>query len=279
MDKIKKYTKKLIEKTKKYIKKILKILSLKELSILPAYLSYSLVLAIIPIITIIVVVAGYFSISIDTVIKMISDLLPSYASNVIVGAISGESFDWSVGVINLATFVIAANGMYAIINASNNLYKIDSESQIKDRLRSLLILVIMIVLLMFLIIVPMLGDKIIEIISNYNISQNIVEMIGLVYSALKWPLTLLLIFFAIKVIYIIAPSVKLKGEETTIGAFITTIGWAIFTAIFGYYINFFGRYDIIYGGLASIIILLIWFYVLSFILILGIVINTMKYNK
>lgn len=268
-----------MDNLKKYIKKILKILSLKELSILPAYLAYSLVLAIIPIITIIVVVVGYFSISIDTVINMINDLLPSYASNVIVGAISGESFDLSVGVLNIATFVVAANGMYAIINVSNNLYKIESDSKIKDRLRAFLILVIMIILLIFLIVVPMLGDKIIQIISNYNISKSILEMIIMVYSSLKWPLTLLLIFFAIKTIYIIAPSVKIKREETTIGAFITTIGWALFTAIFGYYISFFGRYDIIYGGLASIIILLIWFYVISFILILGIVINTMKYNK
>jgi len=71
----------------------------------------------------------------------------------------------------------------------------------------------------------------------------------------------------------------MKGDETTVGAFVTTVGWIIFTAIFGYYISFFGRYDIIYGGLSSIIILLIWFYVISFILMLGIVINTLKYNK
>lgn len=275
MDKIKKCAKII----KKYLKKVIKILSLKELSILPAYLAYSLVLAIIPIITIIVVILGTFNISIDVVTNFISDLLPNYASDVIVKAISGDSFDWSVGVLNFATFILAANGMYAIVNASNNLYKIDSDSQIKDRGRSLLILIIMILLLFFMIIVPMLGDKIIEIISGFNISEKILELIVMIYGALKWPITLLLIFLAIKFIYIIAPSVKVKNEETTIGAFVTTMGWAIFTAIFGYYINFFGRYDIIYGGLASIIILLIWFYVLSFILILGIVINTIMYNK
>lgn len=268
-----------MDKIKKYLKKILKILSLKELSILPAYLAYSLVLAIIPMLTIIVVILGTFSISIDSVINIVNDLLPNYASDVIVKAISGENFDWSVGVLNVATFVIAANGMYAIVNASNNLYKLESDSQVKDRLRSLAILVIMILLLMFMIIVPMLGNKIIEIISTFNISKNIIDIVVLAYESLKWPITFILIFFAIKFIYIIAPSVKVKSEETTIGAFITTIGWVMFTAIFGCYINFFGRYDIIYGGLASIIILLIWFYVISFILILGIVINTMKYNK
>ena len=268
-----------MDKIKKYIKKIIKILSLKELSILPAYLAYRKVLAIIPIIIIFVVVAGSLGVTIDTVITLINDLLPSYASDVIINAISGESFDLSLGVLNLATFIIATNGMYAIVNASNNLYKIESESQIKDRGRSLLILIIMILLLFFMIIVPMLGNKIIEVISNYNISRNIIEMVTLLYNVLKWPITFILIFTAIKIIYVIAPSVKIKSDETTIGAFITTIGWVLFTAIFGYYINLFGKYDIIYGGLSSIIILLIWVYVLSFILILGIVINTIKYNR
>ena len=272
MDKIKNYI-------KKNIKRVVKILSLKELSILPAYLAYSLVLAIIPIITIIVVSLGLFGISIDTVSSLINELLPNYASSVIVGAISGESFDLSVGVLNLATFVIATNGMYAIVNASNSLYKIEERSQIKDRLRSLLILIIMILLLVFMIIVPLLGDKIIDFVSNLDISKNIIDIISFVYSSLKWPITFILLFFAIKIIYYIAPSSSMKSEETTIGAFVTTILWVMFTAIFGYYISFFGKYDIIYGGLASIIILLIWFYVLSYILILGIVINTLKYNK
>ena len=51
---------------KKYFKKIIEILSLKELRILPAYLAYSFVLASIPLFTIIVIVAGRFNISIDT---------------------------------------------------------------------------------------------------------------------------------------------------------------------------------------------------------------------
>lgn len=268
-----------MDKIKKYIKKIFKILSLKELSILPAYLSYSLILAIIPIVTIIVLLLGVFGISIDTITNLISDILPSYVSSVIIGAISGKSFDLSIGILNLVTFVIAANGMYAIVNASNNLYKIESETQINDRLRSLTILVIMILLLVFMIIVPMLGNKIIDFISNYDISSNTIKFIEQVYSALKWPITFVFLFFAIKLIYIIAPSKKIKSEETTIGAFITTVGWVLFTAIFGFYINYFAKYDIIYGGLSSIIILLIWFYVLSYILILGIVANTVKYNK
>ncbi len=268
-----------MKKIKKYIKKMMEILSLKELRILPAYLSYSFVLAVIPILTIIVIIASYFSISIDNVIGLINDLLPSYASKVVVGAISGKDFDLTVGFLNLITFIVAANGMYAIIDASNSLYKIENTSQIKDRLRSVLILIIIICLLLFLILVPMLGDKILALLGKYSLFENILDELLLIYKVVKWPITFLIIFFNIKLIYAIAPSTKIESGDTTIGAFVTTVGWVCFTAIFGYYIKYFGRYDLIYGSLSSITILLIWIYILCFILILGIVINTMKYNK
>ncbi len=262
---------------KKCFSKIVKILSLEELRILPAYLAYSFVLAIIPIATIIVIVAGYFSISIDSIISLINEFLPSYASDIVVGVISGKDFDISVGVLNIFTFIAAGNGMYAIVNASNNLYKIPNSSQIKDRLRSFIILIIVISAILFLIFVVMLGDKIILLLGRYDFLNRVVENALLVYKAIKWPITFLFVFFNIRLIYFIAPSYK--TSNTSLGAFVTTVGWVIATAVFSYYIEFFARYDLIYGALSSIIMLLIWFYILSFILILGIVINSYEYNK
>lgn len=264
---------------KRYFKKMIEILSLKELRILPAYLAYSFVLASIPILTIIVIVASFFSISMDSVINLLNDLLPSYASRIVVNTISGESFDFSVGFLNIVTFMVAANGMYAIISASNSLYKIEDSNMIKDRLKSFIILLIIITLLLFLIIVPMLGGQILALLRDSSISSGVIDDLLVIYDVVKWPITFIIIFLNIKIIYQIAPSKDIKSDETTVGAFVTTTLWAISTAIFGYYINYFGRYDLIYGGLSSIIILLIWVYILCFILILGIVINTMKYNK
>lgn len=82
---------------KKYFKKIIEILSLKELRILPAYLAYSFVLASIPLFTIIVIVAGRFNISIDTVINLVNDVLPGYVSTTITNVISGKNYDLSIG--------------------------------------------------------------------------------------------------------------------------------------------------------------------------------------
>lgn len=268
-----------MDNIKKYIKNIIRILSLKELRILPAYLAYSFVLASIPLFTLIVIIAGGFSISINTVIGMLNDILPSYISSTITNVISGKNYDLYIGFLNLVTFFLAVKGTYSIITVSNSLYKIEKSSPVRDMFKSTLILIIIICMLLFLIVVPMLGGKILGLLGKYDSIENIISDLVIIYKAIRWPLTFLIIFFSIKLIYVIAPSVKVKGSDTTIGAFVTTIGWILFTLIFGYYIKYFSKYDIIYGGLSSLTILLIWIYALSFILVLGIVINTEKYNK
>ena len=80
-------------------------------------------------------------------------------------------------------------------------------------------------------------------------------------------------------IYMISPSIKLGPSDVVLGASITTILWTIFTAVFSYYLTYFSKYDIVYGSLSGLLVLLIWIYALSYILILGIVINSKKYNK
>ena len=82
---------------KKNFKKVVKILSSKELRILPAYLSYSFLLACIPLFTVVIIIAGVFSISINSIIDLLNQILPSYVSNTIINAISVKNFDLSLG--------------------------------------------------------------------------------------------------------------------------------------------------------------------------------------
>lgn len=266
-------------KIKEYIKKIIRTLLIPELRILPASLAYHFVLAFIPIITIIVIIASFFSVSTESIIDMINNTFPSFISEYITPILAGKEFDFSLGVLATLTFGVACNGTYAIITASNSLYKVENSNVLKNRIKSFILLLIIIILLLFLLSVPVFGGKILSILESFKIFENIIDELLLTYKIIKWPITFLIIFFNIKLIYIIAPSTKVESDSTTIGAFITTIGWALFTALFGYYLKYFGKYDLIYGGLSSLMVLLIWLYALSYILVLGIIINTREYNK
>ena len=263
-------------KIKGYFKNLFKILAKPEMAILPSNMAFNLILAIIPILTIIVLIASSFDISIDIVTKLVQSIMPSQVSEVIIDVISGKGFDSNIGLSNILAFILASNGTYAIINASDTLYKIENKDKIKKRISSLVILVIIILLLLFLGILPIFGENILSIMDKAKILDYYIDETIIIFNILKWPLTLFIIYFNIKLIYTIAPSKNIKSKETTTGAMFTTIMWVISTAIFKFYLTYFARYDILYGNLSSIIIMLVWCYFLSYIFVLGMAINVSK---
>lgn len=260
-------------KIKGYFKKLFKVLRKPEMAILPANIAFNLILAVIPLLTILVLIASSFDLSIDLVAKLVNSIMPEQVSNVIIEVISGKGFDTNVGISNILAFFLASNGTYAIINASDTLYKITNKDEIKKRVSSVFILAIIITLLLFLVVVPMFGENIINLMYHAKILEHYIDEITIIFNILKWPLTLFIIYFNIKLIYTIAPSKNIKSKETTYGAMFTTIMWIISTAVFKFYLTYFARYDILYGNLSSIIIMLVWFYFISFIFVLGMAIN------
>jgi len=263
---------------KNKLKKIKTILTREELGILPASLTYYFVLAIIPLLTITVLIASSFNISIDKVITLISDILPYKVSSFIVEIISGKGFDTNVGLFNLIAFFGATNGTYAIIKTANNLYKIKDTDVIKDRIKSVLLLVNILLLLIFLIIVPTFGENILSFVQNSEVFAFLTDEVVFIFNLAKWPFTFFVIYFNIKLIYTISPSRILLSKNTTLGSLVATLLWIVSSIIFGYYLEYFANYDILYGNLSSIIILMIWLYIISFSFVLGMIINKYHYK-
>ena len=263
-------------KIKKYYKNLFKLLAKPEMAILPSSIAFHLILAIIPILTIIVLIASTFDISLDLVTNLLHSMMPEQVSSVIIDVISGKGFDTNVGISNILAFFLASNGTYAIITASDTLYKIDNKDKIKKRISSLMLLLTIILLLLFLIVVPIFGENIITLMHKAKILELYIDEITTVFNVLKWPLTLFILYFNIKLIYAVAPSKNIQSKETTYGAIFTTVMWIIATAIFKFYLTYFARYDILYGNLSSIIIMLVWCYFLSFIFVLGMAINASR---
>jgi len=264
------------EKIKGYMKKLLDILKKPEMAILPSNIAFNIILAIIPLLTIIVLIASYFNISIDLVTNLVNNIMPRQVSEIIIDVISGEGFDSRIGIFNVIAFIVASNGTYAIINTSNTLYKIKRSSYIKKRFDSIVLLFIIIILFVFLLIVPIFGDNILKLMQNASLLSGFSDSIMNLFNLVKWPITLFIIFINIRLIYTVAPSKNIRSEETTYGAMFTTLGWIIATIIFKFYLNHFARYNIIYGNLAAVIIMMVWIYFLSFIFVFGMAINVSR---
>lgn len=92
---------------------------------------------------------------------------------------------------------------------------------------------------------------------------------------LRWPLLALLITFTLAVLYKVAPD-RDNPEFTWVswGSVIATLLWLGGSWGFSFYVENYAGYSEAYGNLAAVVILLMWFFLTSFIVLLGAEINS-----
>lgn len=91
---------------------------------------------------------------------------------------------------------------------------------------------------------------------------------------LRWALLFALIIAGLAVIYRVAPNRNPpKFRWVSLGSVVVALLWLLGSVGFSLYVNFFGNYNQVYGALASVIVLLLWLYLTSYIIVLGAEIN------
>jgi membrane protein len=75
-----------------------------------------------------------------------------------------------------------------------------------------------------------------------------------------------------------APLIGISWRNIWPGAILSTVLFEIAKTLFVFYLNNFNRYDIVYGSIASVIILLVWIYFSAFILLLGAEFSSLLYR-
>lgn len=264
---------------KKILKDLREILSKKELKILPGNLAYSFFLALIPIISLIFYFATTFNIPSDILEKFFINTFPDGVVNLLQPVFtSGLTLNSFIPLC--LGIVVAMNGCETIIVTSNTIFRFENSSKIKRLIKSVILLMLIILLFAFIFIVPLLGKGIIKLIANtIHLTANHRQVVEAVYFVLQVPVSLVIIFMAIKALYTIAPDQKISGKHVNRGSAFTTIAWMLITWIYSYYINDIAKYDAVYGNLANIVMLLFWFYILAYIFVIGLYLNKKTNDK
>ena len=262
-----------MERLKKLYKDILIIIKKPVMSILPGQLAFSFVLTIIPLLALIALVASMFSISLDSITNFIKETFPTAVSGLLLSLINGRGFDFSVLIFLFSALLLASSGANSIITASDIIYDLPPQNFISKRIKAFIMTFVLLMLVAFLLVVLAFGDKILLLITSLPHISHIKGEIMSIYYLLKYPLSFILILFNIKIIYTMAPNKEIKSKSVTTGALFTTITWIIITQIYSFWINNVVHYDIFYGSISNIIILLMWMYFLAYAFVIGLVMN------
>lgn len=254
-------------------KNLVKIVKKPEMRILPGQLAFFLLLSLIPLIAVIAVMAAKFSLPVEDILNAINDNLPSEIAKFINDIINSKNLDTNIIIFCISAFILASNGPQSMIIGSNMLYNIKSKDIVSTRLKAIIMTIFLVVLFLFVLVVPVFGDEIVKLLVNLIPNDSIDSTVKLTYNILKYPITIFIIYFFVKLLYTMAPDRKIKSKYTTKGALLTTIGWVIFTEIYSLYVTKFVNYSVLYGSVAQLIVLFIWIYILSYIFMLGMALN------
>lgn len=259
---------------KEFFDNFLKVLRRPDMIVLPGNLAFFFVLAIIPVLALMSYGASLINLSTDFLYSFITKSFSQEIADMVLGINLGNSAHFVITLV--FGLYIASNGADSMITASNTIYGIPNKSWLKRRFKALWLSLLIVILLIFMLIVPVFGESILNLIKEVNLNTSITNQIIAIYEILKGPITWLVMFAIIRIIYATSTSKKHKNRVINYGALFTTILWIIFTKIYSMYVNSYADYTALYGGLASIVVLMIWIYILSYVFVVGMALNSQK---
>jgi membrane protein len=266
-----------MNKIKKSFSELWHILRLPEMLILPGNIAFYLILSLIPIISVIGLITASINLSTTGIVDYFNSILPSEIVDMLVGLINREELSTTSIIFLVIGFYAASNGPDSLITASSILYKTDNNNYVFRRVKALFMTFFLILLFIFILIVLAFGNIILTKVLNFGVLGKIITNNYGIITILKFVLSFIFIFLTVKIIYTMSCS-KVKSKYVNKGSLFSTVAIIVVTTIYSFYVTNIANYNILYGSLSSIAVLMFLIYFISYILVLGIAINHQSYN-
>lgn len=105
--------------------------------------------------------------------------------------------------------------------------------------------------------------------------QWLTQQIGLesllvtLWAWLRWPAALLLSSLAVAIVYHLVPNVQHRFRLLSAGALLSVMVWSVASLAFSYYVQNFANYDVMFGSIGAVIVLLAYIHLSIAVLLFG----------
>jgi membrane protein len=241
-----------------------------EIPRLSAELAYYFLLSLFPFLIFLITLLAYLPIPHEDLLSIIRQYAPKEAIHLVeanVHRVVDEQNGRLLSLSIIGAIWSASNGMNAIVRAFNRAYDVvENRPFLVARGMSVLLTIGMIFVIIVALVLPVFGKMIgLFLFSAFGFPATFL----MIWNAMRWVISSLILFVVFTVLYYFAPNKKLRCANVVRGAIFATIGWIITSLAFSYYVNHFANYAAMYGSLGGMIILMVWFYLSGMIIVLG----------
>ena len=261
------------ERVREFIRRYVKAVFDDDVPGLAAELAYRFMFATFPFVIFVVALSGFMASWLgiadpgSRIIGAIGNSLPSDLIGPVKDQLELALADTQPQLLSLGavvTLYAATAGIDTLMKAMNRAYGVTETRPMITRIGLALLLTFLGGVAVFFSFVAIVGGTL--------VTQRLIDTIGLgqvwpVLSLLRWPIAFALLVAAVAALLRYAPNFRTPWRTAALAAAAFAVVWLAVTYGFGLYVARFASFGATYGALASVIVLMLWFYLTAVVLL------------
>lgn len=242
----------------------------KEIRILPSYISFYILLSFIPLLALVLVSFTLINRNNQTLLVILSEIFPQNVYQFIRQFVEYYAVGTSVFTINnLVLLYLASRIYYAIYHSNVIIMKQKSRRNfIYDKSVALVSTLIIILTILILVAILVLGRYLTVYLTNYFLwSAQLTNL-------LRIGITIGAVFLLSTSIMISLPDYRFNYRKVWRGSIVTALVMIVATIGFQIYVDNFSNYANIYHTFSTILIFILWVYLMSYAIVIGLIVNS-----
>lgn len=203
----------------------------------------------------------------ETLFQTIKDLLPANAFAAVQDTITEILHQHNSKLLSIGfilAFYFSTQGFSAMMAAFNkSIHVREVRKAWKQELIAVMMVLVLTIVLLISISIMVGTEYLIDKIFKNNTTQDIL------LTTTQWIIMGLLFMFLIGIFYRYGPAQRMHKNFISPGVIAATILIILTSILFAWYVNNFGKYNKLYGSIGSIIVVLLWIYYNSMMLLVG----------
>lgn len=262
----------------RFIRRVVELYFSARVSRSAAELAYFLILTFFPLLICVNGIVASLHLDIALVLDTLRRFLPGGVAAILADYVQYITENQSVGMFLAGLFmtlISASAAVRALMKIMEDIYDQVHFAGIWKIFASVLFSLLLLVTIYLSVLVVLTGSWFFHLVEDYLHLTNM----GGDWQWLRFVLLPALVLLFILLLYRFTSLAVQPRPPILPGAILSALALAAASALFSWFIGLSSRYSLVYGSLASVIIMLVWLYLCGTILIMGNVINCVLYQN
>ena len=250
-----------------------------------AALSYFLILTLFPLLVCVNYFIGLFHLDLENLLLSLDQFLPDEVLLVMrdyLGYVAGSQSQ-ALLLASLVTILISASaGLRTLLAAMDGLHGVKNTHAVRRVVLSVALSALFLLTIYLSVVVIFTGEWFFWLLEE-RLPRRIAELIPPLSGLWRWMRYLLLFCFVLLLVLLVyragTPRGAMRLPVVALSSLLAAAAISAASVMFSWFIDMSSRYALVYGSLASLIILLVWLYLCGNLLLLGAVVGRVLENR